>query len=287
MLEEGKNSREEEIDHVPSICEVLSSLGDGLPTEDAASQGLDEAHIVGVAMSRARALTKDYREHLSKLRVSLERAQRAAAEATREGRELASSHLANFDRLHAVCSELRRNLEASGDAQDTPEGNINYGGGKKEDPGASFEAASALAVRYRSLLGRRARLRSALRVLELSEEAKAALGKVTPGAGSGIDEAMKHLRLLKSLRDELDGAGGRAKWAGQTGEEGRAGGAQTTFPAPELAKVADGRLAWLTENLRARLLVEVVEAWAAVDPLSEGGSKVAGSIDSGNSRGSS
>ncbi|CAM9192731.1 unnamed protein product [Scytosiphon promiscuus] len=173
--------------------------------------------------------------------------------------------------------------------------------GRASAVAAAAAEADALAARHRSLVQRRRRMRSALHVLRVSESGREALEAEAGPIGVGIlgslskvfpaMDAIDSLRgLLGERRDAVAASAadvwsaaaktgtGRETGASHVGEEsggdGVESGSDRLSPAAEaegeLARVARGRLAWLTRRLRYHLSSELASALRQADPLAAG-----------------
>ncbi|CBN76706.1 hypothetical protein Esi_0000_0496 [Ectocarpus siliculosus] len=277
-----------------------------MPDEDEA------ARDVAKVMSVVGPLLKSYQHRHEELAGLLTASQASAASATAGARELSQDHLQTFGRLEEGCAGLRQELDvaAATAAAAAEAANSLSGTNIPEQRGsggsslsraevatqrrlAAVSEADTLAARYRSLVQRRRRMRSALRVLEVSEKGRAALeaGAETRGQlGARAEETMKAIECLRGLLGEYrdgssDGARSPSPAAAASAAAGRGdgdkhdgagGGGPTTTADGELARVTQGRLEWLTQRLRAQLSSELAAALRQADPLAAAPVKGAG-----------
>eukprot|EP00752_Nemacystus_decipiens_P007232 g6473.t1 len=289
-----------DLEPVPSVKEILEEVAAEaglLPgsLDDAFAPDEDEAaRDVAKAMSAARPLLEHYRHRHEELTSLLSKAQASASSATAEARELCQGHLQTFGRIEEGCTMLAQELQraaaassASGAADPhNPAQQGGGGGGGKEAAArrrrvAAAAEADALVARHRSLVQRRRRMRSALRVLEVSERGRAALEAGTGervgkagGRWARAEEAMKAIESLRALLGEC-----RSAAVGDALERNATRSPPATAAAPrmavaatatadgELARVAHGRLEWLTRRLRVHLSSELAGVLRQLDPL--------------------
>ncbi|CAM9174230.1 unnamed protein product [Ectocarpus sp. 6 AP-2014] len=305
-------------DVVPSVNEILDKVAVeagllGVALDDDFTPDEDEAaRDVAKVMSAVRPLLKSYQHRHEELAGLLTASQASAVSATAGARELSQDHLQTFGRLEEGCAGLRQELDvaAATAAAAAEAANSLSGTNIPEQRGsggsslsraevatqrrlAAVSEADTLAARYRSLVQRRRRMRSALRVLEVSEKGRAALeaGAETRGPlGARAEETMKAIECLRGLLGEYRGSSSdgtrspspaaAASAAAGRGDgdkrDGADGGGATTTADGELARVTQGRLEWLTQRLRAQLSSELAAALRQADPLAAAPGKGAG-----------
>ncbi|CAM9278475.1 unnamed protein product [Choristocarpus tenellus] len=251
---------------ITSVGEVLLSFGGDdsvkYAGDEVRGKGIEfeEEHFVQHSISKAHVLSKSYKKKLEELRRQLARARAATSTATWTGREAANEHLENFDRLHEMSVEIQQDIGGNVFVEEA-EGDEGLGSGEvAKRPKISAAEARTLATRYHSLVRQQACLLSAMKVLDCSEAAKAALEEGKPNLNTGLDKALQSTKMLRSLRDELAGESSSDLTSEHTGAANAS-----------LIAVADGRLSWLVKRLRVKLSERLTTVWGRVDPLAGGG----------------